>query len=155
MEITVEQLSALRALIATNQVPYVDFAIFTPHAVQVLKKLRLTGMQIMPDGGLQQVEMKGPTTYHMWEKSYVILRTGLLMLDAVTLGHLDSYMRMVRGYAEQYPHAWSVVYAADMKCRLELMANLRHRLEQEKAEATAAGRLHSFDSARPWDDVWA
>eukprot|EP00971_Amphidinium_carterae_P284623 5650955-Amphidinium_carterae.1 len=35
------------------------------------------------------------------------------------------------------------------------MVNLRHRLEQEKANATAAGRLHSFDSARPWDDVWA
>eukprot|EP00971_Amphidinium_carterae_P135529 2685270-Amphidinium_carterae.1 len=68
MEITVEHLSAFRALLATNQVPYVDFAIFTPHAVQVLKKPRLTGMKIMPYGGLQQVEMKGPTAYHMWEK---------------------------------------------------------------------------------------
>ena len=64
-EITVEQLTALDALVKSGAPPYVDFAVWGPHGYRLMRKLRMTGMQLMPGGDFRQVELAGPPTFGM------------------------------------------------------------------------------------------
>eukprot|EP00971_Amphidinium_carterae_P297670 5914243-Amphidinium_carterae.1 len=58
----------------------------------------MTAMHFMQGGTLHPVELKGPTSYELWERSFLCLRTALIMLDIATLGRIDSYMRLIKDY---------------------------------------------------------
>ncbi len=42
--------------------PYVDFALFGPHSVRTLRRLKFTGMQLNAAGALAPVEFYGPAS---------------------------------------------------------------------------------------------
>eukprot|EP00971_Amphidinium_carterae_P061329 1214396-Amphidinium_carterae.1 len=112
-EVSDEQLSALHALLESGQAPYVDFSVWVPHSQRLLKKIKLQGMHFTGTGELRQVELSGPLSYELWGKSYLCLRTALIMLDVVTLGKLDAYATLIRQYSARYSSCWSVVVEAD------------------------------------------
>ena len=71
-EPTVAQLSALKHVVARECVPYADFGVFGPHAIRMMRKLRLTGLMLGPLGELFRSEMAGPMTYDQWEACFML-----------------------------------------------------------------------------------
>eukprot|EP00971_Amphidinium_carterae_P306546 6091650-Amphidinium_carterae.1 len=77
------------------------------------------------------------------------------MLDVATLGRIDSSMRLIKDYDARYAGQWPRIYQVDCQCRGEFMERVRWDLEDEKARAVQAGRLHDYTPSRPWEHVFA
>ena len=123
-----------------------------PRIPSLFHKMKMSGLQLGPDGNLHMMEFKGPPSFEMWAECYQILRTSLIFLDAAELGPLDAYLERIKGFAKQYGESlWHLVYQADSRMRREQMERLRRR----GAEAKALDPNHAFDPASPWNWVWA
>ena len=55
-EPTIEQLTAIVALLNAGAPPYADFAVWGPHGYRTMKRLKLGGLTIQPGGELRQTE---------------------------------------------------------------------------------------------------
>ena len=129
---TAEQLSALAAIAKAGSPLYVDLAVWGPHQYRLLKKIKLSGMQIMPNGTLNTVELAGPPTFEMWEKCMTVFRTGCIQLGLLTPARVDAYIDVVKSYNTRYSHScWHLVYQADVRMRLEHTERVRRRGEAE------------------------
>ena len=154
-EPTIEQLSSILTLLTQGSPPYVDFSVFGPHGYRIMRKLKLTGMQMFPGGEFRNIELSGPPTFYLWETIYTVLRVALIMLEAVGIANLDKYLKRHRTYAERYGAVvWHLQYQSDVRMRSERMVRIRRMGETEYAKATAAGKLHDFNPDMPWDWVW-
>jgi hypothetical protein len=108
------------------------------------------------DGTLRTVELYGPNNLGTWPQSYNVLLTVLVMIDAVDLGHLQKYRAHIERMAERYgTRVWSVIYQADVRCRLENMERIKRNLKTERDAATTAGKITDCDDKRPWNMAWA
>ena len=155
-ELTVEQLTAVKALVEADAAPYVDFAVWGSHGNRLLRKLKLHGQQFASDGTLIPTEISGPPNHDMWLSSYLCLRTALISWQYVDLGRLDQYATMIGRYVSRYGTvSWLQIYQADVRMRSEQMERIRRRGDEELALATAAGGTHAMSPSRPWDWVWA
>ena len=154
-ELTAEQLTAVKKLLDADLTPFVDFAVWVPHANRMMRKLKLQGSTFGADGTIQPIEVSGPPSFDFWSKSYACLRTALISWRAVELGRLDMYAGMIRRYVSRYgERAWLQIYQADVRCRGEHMERVRRRGDEERSRALAAGQSHPLDPSRPWDWVW-
>ena len=76
------QLSAMKHVVTHGCVPYADFGVFGPHAIRMMRKLRLTGLIMLgPSGELFRSEMAGPMTYDQWEACFMVFRSAMVMLE--------------------------------------------------------------------------
>ena len=75
------QLSAMKHVVTHGCVPYADFGVFGPHAIRMMRKLRLTGLMLGPSGELFRSEMAGPMTYDQWEACFMVFRSAMVMLE--------------------------------------------------------------------------
>lgn len=154
-ECTAEQLSAVHALLADGVPPYVDMAVWGPFGNRLMRKLVLTGLQLMPNGTLEKIELKGPPTFEKWLESYRLLKTALISFEAVSPAKLDRYADLLTRYVQRYsPAVWHIIYQADVRTRLEHMERLRRLGQKAATDATAAGGAHPFDRLKPWEWVW-
>ena len=85
------QLSALKHVVARECVPYADFGVFGPHAIRMLRKLRLTRLMVGPSGEPFRSEMAGLMTYDQWEACFMVFRSAMVMLDFASPSSLDGY----------------------------------------------------------------
>ena len=155
-EPTAEQITGLRFLCEQNSPPYADFAVFGPFGHRMVKRIKLSGYTIDREGGLKTTELYGPGNVGAWLQSYGVLKTILIMLDQVDLGHLQKYEAHIERLAARYgPRVWSVIYQGDVRCRLEHMERLRRSLKAEHDRIKAAGGTSDYDEKRPWNQVWA
>ena len=69
-ECTSEQLTAFHTVIAGGYPPYVDMSVWGPYGNRLYRRLKMTGMQVMPAGSLKQVEILGPPTFELWQASW-------------------------------------------------------------------------------------
>ena len=149
-EITVEQLTALHCLISSGAPPYVDFSVWGPHGYRLMRKLKMTGMQVMPGGDFRQIELSGPPTFGMWERCYQCLKTGLLMLKAVKISKLLRYHSQQKLYHERYgPGVWHRQYQSEVRMRQERMIHLKRVGVEEHRKETAANGTSDFDPLEP------
>ena len=154
-EITVEQLTALYVLVQSGSPPYVDFAVFGPHGYRLLRKMKCTGLQLMPGGDMRHVELPGPPTFGMWERCYKCLKTGLLQLKAVGIAKLLRYFEMQKMYHERYgPQIWHMQYQSEVRCRQERMIHIKRLGQDDYRRCQNAGTTSDYDPAKPWDYVW-
>ena len=161
-EPTEDQLAAVHHLLYVRKAaPYVDFAIFCPHAGRVQRKILLTGMLVAPSGGLMRGELYGPANFEQWQCCYAVFKTVLLMFDAVKPAALDAYEALIRQYYLRYgQRCWALLYQADTRARKELAERVRRKLASEYQEVTAAAQavggtvVHPYDPAAPWRSVW-
>ena len=156
-ECTGDQLTGVNALLQRDMVPYVDFGIWGPNHHRLLKKLRNTGLQLHAGGVLRTMELAGPPDLHAWMECYRLLTTALVGFEAVGLGPMLDYGRLISTYSERYGSlTWPLLYQCDVRCRLEHMERLRRVLERKFVDATARGQAPSvqFDPKHPWDSVW-
>ena len=151
-----DQFTGVQHLLAQHAPPYVDFSVFGPHSIRLRKKMRLGGCFLASDGSLQKCELFGPTNFEDWSKSYKVLSTILIMLDAVFPEELDGYHDLIKEYHCRYGfRCWPTIYQADVRCRQERMQSLRRRgVSLHNADPAAAGRA-GFAVDKPWRYVWS
>eukprot|EP00971_Amphidinium_carterae_P329606 6462180-Amphidinium_carterae.1 len=149
-EATQVQVSAIHALLERGSAPYADFAVWVPYANRTHKKAKLTAMQFTSSGALLPIELHGPACFDSWEASDAVLKTSLIMLDAVSLGKLEQYHTLMKEYASRFPSHWSMVYQADCRARSELMDRTKRELEEQRARALQNNLNHPFDPKRPY-----
>ena len=151
-ECTIEQLSGLHELLKSGAPPYVDFALWGPHGYRMMRRLRLTGLLMGEGGHLRHVELPGPPDFAMWEKCYRVLRTGLLMLEAVSVSALDAYAAHFKRYHERYgPRVFLIQYQAEVRTRQEKMIIWKRQgAEEHRKNPTGS----SYEPDKPWDWVW-
>eukprot|EP00435_Cladocopium_sp_Y103_P021888 s3866_g5.t1 len=90
-EPTLEQMSALQRCLQVQDVaPYADFAIYVPFGQRALRASKWRTFVATPDGYTAR-ELPGPSNFTLWRTCYRLLRTSLIMLDAVGLAALHSY----------------------------------------------------------------
>eukprot|EP00971_Amphidinium_carterae_P320600 6372298-Amphidinium_carterae.1 len=61
-EATQEQLSAVRALLKDNLVPYVDMCLWTPFNQRLQRRMATSGMQLSEDGTFRRTDQRSCTT---------------------------------------------------------------------------------------------
>jgi hypothetical protein len=144
IEPTSDQLAALAQLLASDTVPYADFAIWGPHGRRLLAKLMYVAFVHAPDGSWQRRELPGPPDFDHWWASWRVLRTAFLLLGAD-----------IRALNARYGQAaWFLVYTADVRMRSEQLERVRRTCEQDSSRAEALGLPPTFSKTRPWNDVF-
>ena len=142
---TDEQLSALKALLATGRTPYVDFAIFGPFD-EVEAKHRKFTEQVFVDGALQTRLLHGPSSYTAWEACWKVYRSAMIMLDQASIGALDAYAEGIRQLVLTYSE-WGCISRADVTMRSVQWSIVK----EEMSRTTPPG----YDATKPWDYIIA
>ena len=146
-EPTPEQVSAVAKRINIQGIaPYVDMAIFTPygHRTQRAAKFRT---YILTAGGYTAKELPGPSNFIQWRTCFRVLRTTLIMLDAVSLSALRNYEMAIERLARTYPTAWHLIYAADDMARSTHANRVKAKVTMDVKSGKAAPS--SWDPGRP------
>ena len=148
IEPTADQLSAIYQLLVTNAPPYVDFSIFGPHGRRFIRKMTFLSYTFQPaDGTLKRQELPGPSSFIDWWRSWVVLKTALLLLGAVQPERLDAYGEHVRTLNDRFgADTWFIIYQADARMRQEEFERIHRR--------AVMGRTPGFDPQKPWDTVF-
>eukprot|EP00971_Amphidinium_carterae_P185785 3688617-Amphidinium_carterae.1 len=74
-EATQEQLSAVRALLKDNLVPYVDMCLWTPSNQRLQRRMATSGMKLSEDGTFRRTDQRAPPDYETWHQAFKVLRT--------------------------------------------------------------------------------
>ena len=140
---TDEQLSALKALLATGRTPYVDFAIFGPFD-EVEAKHRKFTEQVFVDGALQTRLLHGPSSYSAWEACWKVYRAAMVMLDQASVGALDAYAEGIRQLVLTYSE-WGCISRADVTMRSVQWSIVKEEMDRAKPQG--------YDAMKPWDHI--
>ena len=143
---TLDQMSALKALLATGRVPYVDFAVWTPYGGR-LAKFRKTEATVIVGSEFVTKSVEGPRSFEAWEQSWALFEVAMISLGAASPGTLAAYANGLRVLMRLFPGRWSVLVSTDVVVRTERWSRLRETFERT--------RDVSFDPGRPWDAVIA
>ena len=158
MEPSEDQLSAVSQLLNTGQAPYVDFALFGPQGKRALRKLTLMSFTFQVETGTwKRVELPGPPDFNTWWKSWLVLKTALLLLQCVDAERLEHYGEFIRQLVDMYgPESWFLIYQADVRFRSEEMERIRRNAQiAHEDNASEASSRPGYSPHRPWDCVWA
>ena len=154
--VTREQITALKFTLDQGRVPHTDFAIWGKHQTRTARAMAFKGLIMQAGGTLHVQEILGPATLELWKECYDCLFTALIMLDAVRRPQLAAYRAKICLLHAQYgPKCWALLYQADVRCRCELMDELRYRLTARHNALITQGLVSTFDITRPWDSVWS
>ena len=99
-EPSIEQLSALYRRLTTQDVaPFTDFAVFEPFGQRMARASRFR-TYILTAGGYTVKELPGPATFVQWRAAFRVLRSALIMSDAVGLANLHGYEMVIERLPE-------------------------------------------------------
>jgi len=152
-EPTIEQLTALRALVASGAPPSVDFSVWRPHANRHKKILAFHGLHIGVDGSIVLAEMKGPANIEEWLASWRIFKVACLMLKILSTAAADAYSGHISRLHTRYgSQVWLLLYQADIRFRSEHAERVRRKGEAIKAKAGIDPC--EYDPDMPWEFVY-
>eukprot|EP00971_Amphidinium_carterae_P325875 6456403-Amphidinium_carterae.1 len=143
-----DQLAAVKMLLDDNLPPYIDLSIFGPFSARLREKLKFQGLLLNDKGELVKAELFGPESYEQWLRNFKVLRTCLVMLQAVEPAVIDMYIDRVAELNRRYGQdCWAVVYQADVRCRREHFERLRRRAAEHKSHDAG----YPYDPSNPWN----
>ena len=149
---TSEQVSALDKRINTQDIsPFVDFGVWVPYGSKALRASRFRSYVLTANGYVTK-ELPGPATFVQWRSSFRILRTALVMLDAVSLASLHAYEMTIERLTRTYPSAWHLIYSADELARSSHSNRLRSRMVMDAKAGRTVPLM--WDPKRPWDFIF-
>ena len=137
---TDEQLSGLKALLATGRAPYVDFAVFGPFDEVEAKRRKFTE-QVFVDGALQTRLLHGPSSFAAWESCWKVFRAAMVMMDQASVGALDAYADGIRQLVVTY-NEWGCISRADVTMRSVQWSIVKEELDRNTP--------HGYNTAKPW-----
>ena len=143
---TGEQLSALRGLLSSGRVPYVDFAVWSALGPR-MAKFRKTEATIFSAGAFVTRTVDGPGSFAEWEASWGLFSVAMVTLGAATPGTMQTYLAGMRTLLQYFPSRWGQLLSADMVIRTERWTRLREDFERAPPS--------TFSRDRPWDAVIA
>ena len=151
-EPSIEQLSALHRRINIQDIaPYTDFAIYVPYGQKAARASNYR-THVLTANGYTTKELPGPASFVQWRACYRVLRTSLIMLDAVGLSNLHSYEMLIERLTRLYPSAWHLIYSADELARSAHSNRIRSKVRME--ERAGKPPPPTWDPHRPWDFVF-
>ena len=151
-EASADQLAALEHRLASGACPCPDFGVWRPYGHRLARALKLTVHHITPGGDYVPYEVAGPPSFNEWLAAYRVFSVAMRALRAATTTRLLMYQNKIQKLNETYGHVcWWLVAQADQRMRAEHLERIRRRAEEERAAAIAAGGVHPFDPAVPWD----
>ena len=151
IEVTAAQLTCLKHLADTGQVPYVDFALWGPHGNRLERRLKFSGQQFDADGIMRTIEIYGPGTLTQWIASWEVYSTACIFLNIMDLGTLMAYRTLIVGFHARYgQQCWLLLYQADTRFRLEHLLRTKRLLSAAHDKALLAQGTTSFSPLRPW-----
>ena len=154
-DITMEQLSGLKALFASGAAPYVDLSIWGPYGHRTQRKLKLSGLVLGPDGVLQPIQIYGPPNFESYAAGFAVFRTGCIMLEEITLSTLALWQDTILKYSSRYgPSVWTLIYQTEVRARSELLTRTKRAGFMALNQAKAAGGTHPYNPDKPWDWVF-
>ena len=152
-EPTIDQLTALKAVIDSGAPPNVDFSIWRPHANRFKKVLAFHGLHIGLDGAIVMAEMKGPSNLDEWLASWRIFKVASIMLKILSTAAADAYAgHITRLHTKYGAQVWLLLYQADIRFRTEHAERIRRKGEALKAKA--GQDPCEFDPTMPWEFVF-
>jgi len=152
-EPTIEQLTALRALVASGAPPSVDFSVWRLHANRHKKVLAFHGRHIGVDGAIVLAETKGPANIEEWLASRRSLKVACLMLKILSTAVADAYSGHIsRLYTRYGSQAWLLLYQADIRFRSVHAERVRRK--GEAIEVKAGVDPCEYDPDMPWVFVY-
>ena len=118
---TLDQLSALKQLVATGALPYVDMSLWGPHGLRTLRKQVYTSHQLNAGTGeWTKKELPGPSDIMSWQKAFKTFCAAMLLLEIARMR--SEYMDRVRRQLSESPmwrftaaSPWSAVYAGAIR----------------------------------------
>eukprot|EP00435_Cladocopium_sp_Y103_P047821 s31_g14.t1 len=144
----VEAVNRVHQLVRSKSVPYIDFAVFGPNGLRLLRRLTFQAISLNSQGEWQRKEMPGPPDYDSWYHIYRCVRTTFLLLETISAERMDAYAEHIRQLALRFgPHCWDLVYTADVHMRSEQFERIRRKLH--------ASPEHGYTEAEPWSAVMA
>ena len=107
---------------------------------------------------MRHIEISGPPHFTSWSECYSLLTAALVGFNAVGLGPMLDYSRLIGKYA-----AWvrisDLATIVPMRCSLSLGAYgaAQESPERNSVAAIALGQAPAvhFDKERLWDSVWS
>eukprot|EP00971_Amphidinium_carterae_P133622 2646621-Amphidinium_carterae.1 len=69
-EATQEQMSAVRALLKDDLVPYVDMCLWTPFNMRLQRKMATSGLKLGEDGMFRKSDQRAPPDYEAWRQAF-------------------------------------------------------------------------------------
>jgi len=149
-EPTIEQLTALRALVASGAPPSVDFSVWRPRANRHKKILAFHGLHIGVDGAIVLAEIKGPANIEEWLTSRRIFKVACLMLKMLSTAAADAYSgHIFRLHTRYGSQVWLLLFQADIRFRSEHAERVRRKGEAIKAKAGVDPC--EYDPDTPWE----
>ena len=151
-EPSIEQLSGLSRRLTTQDIaPFCDFAIFMPYGQKVARAVKYR-TYVLSAGGYTVKELPGPSSYIQWRAAYRVLKSALIMLDAVGLANLQGYEMQIERLSRLYPACWHLIYEADELARSSHSNRLRSEMHMDFRFGKTPPA--SWDERRPWDWVF-
>jgi hypothetical protein len=155
IEPSADQISAIRQLLVTDQLPYADFSILSPRGAQMLENVTYISFRLLPDNSWQRKELPGPSCFAAWWISWKVLRCLFLLLDAADSETLDNYAEHIRALDAKYGReCWFITYNGERRMRRERFERIRRDCELDHSDALLEGRPSTFDPQRPWNSVF-
>ena len=146
------QLAAIEYLLDAGVVPYVDFNVFGPYHHRIMRKIKLVGQMLSPDGTLTQVEIPGPPSFRHWLASFKLMVNAFIMTRLLFLGPLVTYHDIMGDAMVKYGEfVWPLLYQVDVRFRLELVE--RKGVEAEIAHQRAGGE-GTLEPRKKWLQAW-
>ena len=148
-EVTDAQLTCLFHKVQGGQTPFVDMAVWGPHGERIARAMKFVSQQ-WRDGQWKAVELPGASSLDAWEESWRIFRTAAIMTQLASAATLDRYAAEFRTRVLQHPEVWHLAAQSDIRCRTELWAQEKRKLEAFHASHPA---LSAFVPEQPWNSV--
>eukprot|EP00435_Cladocopium_sp_Y103_P040399 s39_g11.t1 len=147
-EPTSDQLAAVKQLLGSGAAPYIDFSVYGPHGLRLLRRLTFQAISLNSQGEWQRKELPGPPDHESWAEIYRVVRTTFLLLETMTAERMDAYAEHIRSLSSRFgKHCWDLVYTADVHMRSEQFERIRRRLQSNPE--------HGYTEASPWNAVLA
>jgi len=144
-----EQLAALRAVLNSGRVPYVDFAVWGPYGARVAR-FRKTEAAVFVAGELVTKRVDGPSSFDAWLVSWELFAVAMVSLGAARVGTLARYRNGVQQLVKLFPKMWGILQTTDVIVRSERWGRLREQVENTKA---CGAETPGFDPEAPWDFI--
>ena len=151
-EPSMEQLSALsRRVFSLKGAPYADFSVWVPYGKKALRTARFRSYVATLEGFVTK-ELAGPTNFEMWQASYRVYRTAMVMLNITPLAHLNAYETHIEKMVRFYPGCWHLIVQADDRARSEHLTRLKLRVTVGRSLGLDQPKHYSDDN--PWQTLF-
>ena len=149
VEPSADQISAIKQLLTSGALPYIDMSIFGPHAIRSLRRSVFSSYTLNAvTGEWSKKESPGPATLQQWEKSFKTYNVAMLLLEAADAERLEGYLEHIKDLHAQFgQEAWGIIYRADVRMRSEFQERIRRALDEDPK--------YGYTRASPWSSVFA